>query len=55
LIFTKLCNSSSCINLPYMMALVGSVATKLVSMEVIQEFPNKRDRDRVGRPLLTAM
>jgi len=38
-----------------MMVVVGSVATKLVSVAVIQEFPNKRDRGRIDRPLLTVM
>jgi len=37
------------------MVVVGSVATKLVSVEVIQEFPNKRKRDRIDRPLLILM
>jgi len=37
------------------MVVVGSVATKLVSVEVIQEFPNKRNRDRIDRPLRLAM
>jgi hypothetical protein len=37
------------------MVVVGSVATKLVSVEVIQEFQNKSDRDRRDRPLLTVM